>query len=173
MILRGVAVVRIFRSLAAPGRHHFAGWPPSADVFVVPLPTRANSDRPELLCRHDTQHPPVTVLPMWIDDHLVQQAKYFEIDLLCQEIMSNHFHPVLRSRRDVVAEWDDAEVARRWLVLCPAARDEHRQPIAPTEFELNQIRNNKEKLAEIRGRLGDNQEPAVELSAARKIHGEG
>ncbi|MEZ6122062.1 MAG: hypothetical protein R3C49_02665 [Planctomycetaceae bacterium] len=40
-------------------------------------------------------------------------------------------------------------------MLCPAARDEHRQPIAPTEFELNQIRNNKEKLAEIRRRLSD------------------
>ena len=62
---------------------------------------------------------------------------------------------VLRSRPDVVAEWDDAEVARRWLMLCPAARDEHRQPIAPTEFELNQIRNNKERLAVIRSRLSD------------------
>ena len=91
----------------------------------------------------------------WIDDQLVQQAKYFGLDLLCQAIMSNHFHLVLRSRPDVVAEWDDAEVARRWLMLCPAARDEHRQPIAPTEFELNQIRNNKEKLAEIRRRLSD------------------
>ena len=40
----------------------------------------------------------------WLDDQLVQQAKYFGIDLLCQAIMSNHFHLVLRSRPDVVAE---------------------------------------------------------------------
>lgn len=91
----------------------------------------------------------------WMDDQLVQQAKYFGIDLLCQAIMSNHFHLVLRSRPDVVAEWDDTEVARRWLMLCPLCRDENRQPLAPSEFELNQIRNNKEKLATIRSRLSD------------------
>ena len=91
----------------------------------------------------------------WIDDQLVQQAKYFGIDLLCQAIMSNHFHLVLRSRPEVVAQWDDTEVARRWLMLCPAVRDQHRQPVAPTEFELNQILNNKEKLATIRSRLSD------------------
>lgn len=91
----------------------------------------------------------------WIDDQLVQQAKYFGIDLLCQAIMSNHIHLVLRSRPDVVAEWDDADVARRWLMLCPAARDENHQPIEPTEFEVDRIRNNKEKLADIRRRLSD------------------
>ncbi len=40
-------------------------------------------------------------------------------------------------------------------MLCSAARDEHRQPIAQTEFELNQIRNNKDRLAEVRRRLSD------------------
>jgi len=69
--------------------------------------------------------------------------------------MSNHIHLVLRSRPDVVAEWDDTDVARRWLMLCPVERDDNRQPKEPTEFELNQIRNNKEKLAEIRNRLSD------------------
>ncbi len=57
----------------------------------------------------------------WIDDQLVQQAKYFGIDLLCQAIESNHFHLVFRSRPDVVAEWDDGMVARRCLMLRPAA----------------------------------------------------
>ncbi len=69
--------------------------------------------------------------------------------------MSNHIHLVLISRLDVVAEWDDTDVARRWLMLCPVERDENRQPKKPTEFELNRIRNNKEKLAEIRRRLSD------------------
>jgi hypothetical protein len=64
-------------------------------------------------------------------------------------------HLVLRSRPDVVAEWDDMEVARRWLMLCPVERDENHQPQNPTEFEISRIRNNKEKLAEIRRRLSD------------------
>jgi hypothetical protein len=91
----------------------------------------------------------------WIDDQLVHQARYFGIDLLCQAIMSNHFHLVLRSRPDVVAEWDDTEVARRWLMLCPLRRDEHRQPLEPTEEELNSIRKDKDKLQQVRARLSD------------------
>ena len=86
---------------------------------------------------------------------VVHQAKHFGIDLLCQAIMSNHIHLVLRSRPDVVKEWDNTEVARRWLMLCPVRRDEHRQPEEPTEFELNNIRNDKEKVAAIRSRLSD------------------
>ena len=40
-------------------------------------------------------------------------------------------------------------------MLCPVERDENREPKEPTEFELNRIRNNKEKLADIRSRLSD------------------
>jgi len=92
---------------------------------------------------------------VWIDEHLAHQARYFGIDLLCQAIMSNHFHLVLRSRPDVVKEWSDQDVARRWLMLCPERRDEKRLPLEPTEFEINSIVNNKEKLATVRSRLSD------------------
>ncbi len=92
---------------------------------------------------------------VWIDEQLVHQARHFGIDLLCQAIMSNHLHLVLRSRPDVVQEWSDEEVARRWLMLCPERRDEDRRPMEPTEFEINRIVNNKEKLASLRSRLSD------------------
>ncbi|MDA1231613.1 MAG: hypothetical protein O2856_12640 [Planctomycetota bacterium] len=75
---------------------------------------------------------------LWIDEQLIHQAKHFGIDLLCQAIMSNHFHLVLRSRPDVVAEWDDSEIARRWLKLCPERRDKNGKPEEPSEFELNE-----------------------------------
>lgn len=38
----------------------------------------------------------------WLDEQLIHQARHFGIDLLCQAILSNHFHLVLRSRPDVV-----------------------------------------------------------------------
>ena len=60
---------------------------------------------------------------VWIDEQLAHQARSFGSDLLCQAILSNHVHLVLRSRPDVVKEWDDSEVARRWLMLCPERRD--------------------------------------------------
>jgi hypothetical protein len=92
---------------------------------------------------------------VWIDKQLEHQARYFGIDLLCQAILSNHVHLILRSRPDVVKQWDDAEVARRWLMLCPERRNEQREPEEPTEFEINRIRLDKQKVASIRSRLSD------------------
>jgi len=70
-------------------------------------------------------------------------------------ILSNHFHLILRSRPDVVATWDDTEVARRWLILCSKRKNEDRSAKEPNEFELNSIRNDPEKVATIRTRLSD------------------
>jgi REP element-mobilizing transposase RayT len=91
----------------------------------------------------------------WMEQELVHLAKYFGIDLFCYAIMSNHFHLVLRSRPDVVAQWDDTEIARRWLMLCPKRRDANRQPEEPNKFELNSIRNDPERIKKIRTRLSD------------------
>ena len=40
---------------------------------------------------------------------------------------------------DVVKEWSDEVVARCGLKLCPERRDERRQPLELTEFEINSI----------------------------------
>jgi hypothetical protein len=82
-------------------------------------------------------------------------AGAFGIDLLGFAIMSNHFHLILRSRSDVVATWDDTEVARRWLLICPVRKNSVGDPAEPNEFELNSIRNHRRKLETIRLRLSD------------------
>ena len=51
--------------------------------------------------------------------------------------------------------WDDTEVARRWLMLCPVRRSKDRSPEEPNEAELNSIRNDPQKLELIRLRLSD------------------
>jgi REP element-mobilizing transposase RayT len=66
---------------------------------------------------------------VWIEEYLRQFAAFFGIDLICYAIMSNHFHLVLRSRPDVVATWDNREVARRWLMICPVRRSADSQPV--------------------------------------------
>jgi REP element-mobilizing transposase RayT len=55
----------------------------------------------------------------WFEEELERVAAFFGIDCLNFAVLSNHFHLILRSRPDVVATWDDREVARRWLMLCP------------------------------------------------------
>ena len=91
----------------------------------------------------------------WIEEQLKLLAANFGIDLLSFAILSNHFHLILRSRPDVVETWDDSEVARRWLMLCPKRKKKDRSPEEPNEFELNSIRNDPDKLAMIRKRLSD------------------
>ena len=58
----------------------------------------------------------------WIEDKLKQLAANFGIDLLAFACLSNHFHLLLRSRPDVVATWDDTQVAIRWWQLCPTRK---------------------------------------------------
>jgi hypothetical protein len=74
---------------------------------------------------------------------------------LCYSILSNHFHLILRSRPDVVETWDDTEVARGWLTLCPLRKDSSGNAEIPNESELNSIRNNPARLKELRSRLSN------------------
>ena len=92
---------------------------------------------------------------VWIEQYLRQFAAAFGIDLLGFAILSNHFHLILRSRPDVVATWDDREVARRWLMLCPHRRSADSAALPPTEPEINSIAGCPVKRDEIRKRLSN------------------
>lgn len=98
----------------------------------------------------------------WIEEKLRLLAANFGIDLLAYSCLSNHFHLVLRSRPDVVETWDNTEVARRWWTLCPKRKVKCEvdgqtlwMPAEPNEYDLNSIRNDPAKLADIRRRLSD------------------
>ena len=92
---------------------------------------------------------------LWIEDLLKRFSAAFGIDLLGFAILSNHFPLILRSRPDVVTTWTDADVARRWLRLCPFRKTSDGLPAEPTPAEIETIRNNPEKLAAVRQRLSD------------------
>jgi len=91
----------------------------------------------------------------WIRERLEFLASVFGIDCLTYTILSNHLHLVLRSRPDVVAQWSDEQVARRWLRLYPHRREPDGSPCEPTPPEIDMIVNNPEVLAERRERLSD------------------
>jgi hypothetical protein len=91
----------------------------------------------------------------WIEQRIEYLAQFFGIDVLCYSIMSNHFHLVLRQRPDIVQSWDDTEVARRWLLLCPKKKNKDGSPKPITETDLNSIRNDPDKVREHRSRLSD------------------
>lgn len=91
----------------------------------------------------------------WIEELIKRFAANFAIDVLSYSVLSTHHHQMLRSRPDIVDHWDDTEVARRWLMICPERKDEDGNPMTPSNAEMDTIRNCPERLAEIRLRLSD------------------
>ena len=91
----------------------------------------------------------------WVEGLIERFAAYFAIDVLAYSILSNHHHQMLRSRPDVVQGWDETEVARRWLMICPIRKDSEGNPCPPSDSELDTIRNCPEIVSEIRRRLSD------------------
>jgi hypothetical protein len=92
---------------------------------------------------------------LWIEHQIKVQAAQFGIDILAFSLMENHIHQVLRSRPDIVQTWDDSEVARRWLMICPKRKDDKGNALEPTEAELDKIRSNPAEIAKLRIRLSD------------------
>ena len=91
----------------------------------------------------------------WIRDRLEVLAGIFAVDVLSFAVMSNHLHVVARTRPDIVKAWSDDEVALRWWNLFPQRRKKDKSPEEPTEFELNQIRNDASGMKEKRKRLSN------------------
>jgi len=89
----------------------------------------------------------------WIRDRLEQLAAIFAIDVLDYAVLSNHFHVILRNRPDVVKQWSDKEVARRWWNLFPKRKDKNGQPERPRDDDLQMLMVDPEQLKEIRRRL--------------------
>jgi len=90
----------------------------------------------------------------WIRRRTEAIASVFAIDVLSYAIMSNHIHVILRNRPDVVAQWDDRQVALRWLKVFPGRRMEDHLA-EPTDHEVQTLAGNAERMAEIRTRLSD------------------
>lgn len=91
----------------------------------------------------------------WIEDIIKHFAANFAIDVLSYAVLSNHHHQLFRSRPDVVDTWDDTEVARRWLMICPKRKDKVGNPMSPSDPELDVIRNNPVMVEELRVRLSN------------------
>ncbi|MEP3477850.1 MAG: hypothetical protein ABJZ55_01260 [Fuerstiella sp.] len=86
----------------------------------------------------------------WIRNRLEFLASVFGVEVMAFSVMSNHFHCVLRTRPDVVNEWSDEQVARRWWKLFPQRRDKTGAPADPNEFEIRSLVADTERLAELR-----------------------
>ena len=53
----------------------------------------------------------------WIRARIFELQSIFAIKVCAYAVMSNHVHLVLCVQQDVALDWDDPEIARRWLKL--------------------------------------------------------
>ena len=79
----------------------------------------------------------------WIQRQLEFLASVMAIDIYAWDILSNHLHILLGIRPDLVADWSDHEVVRRYLILCPGKWRRRRRGIPvdapPTEVEIDEV----------------------------------
>lgn len=90
-----------------------------------------------------------------IVERLRSLAECFAIDIMSYAILANHFHLVLRNRPDLVQSWDDHEVARRWLMICPEKREPDGSPVPPTKPQIQSLVADPKRITQLRGRLSN------------------
>jgi hypothetical protein len=90
---------------------------------------------------------------VWIWQKLKVLTRAFAIDIFKCSLMDNHLHLLLRNRPDLVAEWTDEEVARRWWEVCPERVEPDGSASEPKAVELEQWLSDPERMLELRQRL--------------------
>lgn len=74
----------------------------------------------------------------------------FAIDVFKCSLMDNHLHLLLRNRPDLVEQWTDEEVARRWWEVCPERVEPDGTASEPLPVELAQWLDDPEQMLELR-----------------------
>jgi hypothetical protein len=93
----------------------------------------------------------------WIQERIETLASVMAIDIYAWDILSNHLHVLLAIRPDLVAEWSDQEVVRRYLLLCPGKWRRRLRGIPvdspPTDAEINDVLAMEGRVSVLRSRM--------------------
>jgi hypothetical protein len=85
---------------------------------------------------------------VWVEQRILALAQVFSVELHGYAVMSNHYHIVVRTRPEAVADWSDEDVARRWARARFA-----KQSVEKIEDYVNKLAQRPERIAELRLRL--------------------
>lgn len=89
----------------------------------------------------------------WIEDRILELAKYFAIEVYSYAVMNNHYHLVVYSDPKAPQSWSDLEVAERWLKVFPGKLNNPKFK-TQRELRLQAIQKDPDLLATYRERLG-------------------
>lgn len=91
----------------------------------------------------------------WMRDELRGLVGEFAIELYLYSLMDNHFHLLLRNRPDLVAEFDDLEVALRWWRISRRIWDSRDDVDQPRLVELDRWLLDPAAMKSLRERLAN------------------
>ncbi|MCP3979479.1 MAG: transposase [bacterium] len=80
-------------------------------------------------------------------------ADTFAVDVAAYAILSNHLHIVVRTTPERVHEWDDREVAKRWLRVFSGHRGKGQLDGTPSAEAISRLASDPERVALLRCRL--------------------
>ena len=93
---------------------------------------------------------------VWLQERLIFLASVMAIDLEGFCTMGNHLHLIVRNRPDMAGKWSAAEIARKWLQLCPPYKPGTREVAeTPSQADLDAILNNPARVEQLRLRLSN------------------
>ncbi|MEY3174807.1 MAG: hypothetical protein RLZZ436_2721 [Planctomycetota bacterium] len=91
----------------------------------------------------------------FIEDLIRTFAQFFCISVHAHAVLHREIRLILEARPECVKELDDAEVARRWLKICPTLRPAKLRCCEPTEKEIAKLCADSSRISQIRSHLSD------------------
>lgn len=82
-------------------------------------------------------------------------AGLFGIEVAFRAEMGNHLHLILRTRPDIVEDWTNEDVVRRWLTICRLAKSRSGTAEAPNDSQIQMQSADSDRIEEIRQNLSD------------------
>ena len=89
----------------------------------------------------------------WVVRRQKLLARLFAVEIAFHAELKNHLHVVLRTRPDLVENWSDEEVIRRWLRITKLTRNFKDEIEEPSETRVREKLLDKNYVAEVRKRL--------------------
>ena len=86
----------------------------------------------------------------WVEERLLELAQIFSVAVAGFAVLDDRLHLLVRLDPDVVKEWSNEEVVRRWARLSPP-RDKSRQPVRVSKDWVQSRGKDTENECEKRG----------------------
>jgi hypothetical protein len=91
----------------------------------------------------------------YIEDLIRLYARHFAISVHAHAVTRDEIRLVLQSRPELLSALDDAQIARRWLSVCPTLRRGRALSDEPSEEEIRSLCDDPCRIAQLRHQLSD------------------